>query len=78
MTRSHKSSSGPTQRQLRVGEEIRHILATILSRGEYSHPLLEEASVIVTEVRISPDLKHAKVFITSLGGKNMEAVVKIK
>lgn len=78
MTRSRKSSSqGPTQRQLRVGEEIRHILATILSRGDYSHPLLEEASVIVTEVRISPDLKHAKVFITSLGGKNMEAVVKI-
>ncbi len=76
MNRSHKSSSGPTQRQLRVGEEIRHILATILSRGEYSHPLLEEASVIVTEVRISPDLKHAKVFITSLGGKNMDAVVK--
>lgn len=78
MSRASKSSSqGPTQRQLRVGEEIRHILATILSRGDYSHPLLEDASVIVTEVRISPDLKHAKVFITTLGGKNMEAVVKV-
>jgi ribosome-binding factor A len=78
MTKASKSSSqGPTQRQLRVGEEIRHILATILNRGDYSHPLLEEARAIVTEVRISPDLKNAKVFITSLGGKNMDAVVKV-
>ncbi|MBN9412721.1 MAG: 30S ribosome-binding factor RbfA [Candidatus Paracaedimonas acanthamoebae] len=78
MTNLRKSSAqGPTQRQLRVGEEIRHILSKILSRGDYSHPLLEGASVIVTEVRISPDLKHAKVFITTLGGKNMEAIVKV-
>lgn len=76
MPRTRTSSQGPTQRQLRVGEEIRHILSRILSRGDYSHPLLEGASPIVTEVRISPDLKHAKVFITSLGGKNMDAVVK--
>jgi ribosome-binding factor A len=59
---------GPSQRQLRVGEEIRHALAAVMDRGEFRDPALANARVTVTEVRISPDLRNATVFITPLGG----------
>lgn len=58
----------PSQRQLRVGEEIRHALALIFERGDFRDPDLASAHVTVTEVRASPDLKHMTVFVTPLGG----------
>lgn len=66
MTRSR--GSAPSQRQLRVGEEIRHSLVQILARGELRDPDLVDAVVTVTEVRVSPDLKAATVFVTPFGG----------
>lgn len=58
----------PSQRQLRVGEEVRHALAQIFERGDFRDPDLASAHVTVTEVRASPDLKHMTVFVTPLGG----------
>lgn len=57
----------PTQRQLRVGEEIRHVLAGVFAREQFRDPDLAGVIITVTEVRISPDLKHATVFVTRLG-----------
>jgi ribosome-binding factor A len=57
-----------SQRQLRVGEGLRHVLAELLVRG-VREPLLTEASLTVTEVRTSRDLRHATVFVTRLGGE---------
>ena len=61
--------SGPSQRQLRVAEEIRHVLASALMRGELRDPALMDVSVTISEVRISPDLKNATVFSLPLGGR---------
>jgi ribosome-binding factor A len=58
-----------SQRQLRVGEGLRHVLAELLMRGGLRDPLLAEASLTVTEVRPSRDLRHATVFVTRLGGE---------
>jgi ribosome-binding factor A len=58
----------PSQRQLRVGEEVRHALAMIFERGDFRDPELASAHVTVTEVRASADLKHMTVFVTPLGG----------
>ena len=66
----------PTQRQLRVGEELRHIIASIIERGEIRDPDLAGRAITVTEVRISPDLKNATVFVVPLGGGEVETVVK--
>ena len=65
-----RSGSGrsPSQRQLRVGEELRHALAEVLRRGDFRDPELQNLNVTVTEVRISPDLRNATAFITPLGG----------
>jgi ribosome-binding factor A len=57
----------PSQRQLRVGEEIRHILAGVFTRREFRDPELAAAAITVTEVRVSPDLRRATVFVTRLG-----------
>jgi ribosome-binding factor A len=62
------SGSGPSQRQLRVGEQLRHILAELLARGELRDPLLAAASLTVSEVRIGRDLRQAVVYVTELGG----------
>jgi len=59
----------PGQRQLRVGEAVRHALAAVLERREIRDALLETASVTVSEVRISPDLRQATVFVMPLGGR---------
>jgi ribosome-binding factor A len=56
-----------SQRQLRVGEEIRHVLAQLFARTEFRDPDLVGVLITVTEVRISPDLKHATAFVTRLG-----------
>jgi ribosome-binding factor A len=58
----------PTARQLRVGEEVRHGLARIFERGELRDPAVSGVAVTVTEVRMSPDLRHALVFVMPLGG----------
>ena len=63
-------------RLLRVGEQMRHILSEILTRGDVHDELLSKHPVSVTEVRMSPDLRHAIVFIKPLLGKDEEAVLK--
>ena len=71
-----RSASGaPSQRQLRVGELIRHTLAEILQRGEVHDPALEGMVVTVPEVRMTPDLRLATVFVMSLGGKGAETLL---
>lgn len=70
-----RAERGPSQRQLRVGEELRHALAWILERGEVRDPDLKGVSVTVTEVRVSPDLRKATVFVFPLGGGETETVV---
>jgi ribosome-binding factor A len=57
----------PSQRQLRVGEEIRHVLSGVFGRGEIRDPALVGVTITVTEVRIGPDLKRATAFVTRLG-----------
>jgi len=66
---------GPSQRQLRVAEEIRHILAGILLRTEFHDPELNRERLTVSEVRMSPDLKHAAVFVSLLGGRDVSALL---
>ncbi len=61
----------PSQRQLRVAEEIRHVLAGIFGRGEIRDPELADVVVTVNEVRIGPDLQRATVFVTRLGRSDM-------
>ncbi len=64
---SRQKGRAPTQRQLRVGEELRHVLADVLSRGELRDPLLAERSITVSEVRVSPDMRRAKAYVMPLG-----------
>jgi len=65
---SHQhATKAPSQRQLRVAEEIRHVLAGIFLRGEIRDPELTDVQITVTEVRVSPDLKHATAFVARLG-----------
>lgn len=69
MTRRHGDHGrAPSQRQLRVGETIRHALADILARGELHDPALADINWTVSEVRLSPDLRNATVFVSPLGG----------
>jgi ribosome-binding factor A len=63
-------------RTLRVGEQVRHVLSEILARGDVHDELLDKHPVSVTEVRMSPDLRHATVFVKPLLGANEEAVIK--
>lgn len=64
----------PSQRQLQVGEEIRHILSSVFMRGDFSHQDISGSSITVSEVRISPDLKNATAYVLPLGGANKEVV----
>lgn len=70
-----RKSGGPSVRLLRVAEQIRHLLAGILVRGEVHDDVLASHSVIVSEVRVSPDLRHATAFIRPLGGEDIQAVL---
>lgn len=74
---SYGYGHAPGQRQLRVGEEIRHALAATLASGALRDPGLRNISITITEVRTTPDLKHAQVYIVPLGGENMESVLKV-
>lgn len=66
---------GQSQRQLRVGEALRHVLAELLMRGAVRDPVLAGASVTVSEVRMSRDLRHAVAYVTALGGDMPEDVL---
>ena len=67
---------GPSQRQLRAGELVRHALVDIFREEEINDPALAGVSVTVTEVRVNPDLRHATVFVEPLGGEHAPEVVK--
>ena len=71
------TTNDPSQRMLRVGEQIKHVIAQSLMRGHFHNPVLLDTatSVTVTEVRVSPDLKHATAYVISLGGSNMEVIL---
>ncbi|API59057.1 ribosome-binding factor A [Tardibacter chloracetimidivorans] len=75
MRHSHEEE-GRSVRLLRVGEQVRHALSDILTRGEVHDDTLASHMVSVTEVRMSPDLRHATVFVKPLLGKDEEAVLK--
>jgi ribosome-binding factor A len=72
---SHSRDIGQSQRQLRVGEMLRHALAEILSEGDIRDPNLIGVSVTVTQVKPSPDMRHATAFVEPLGGKNAKEIV---
>jgi ribosome-binding factor A len=72
----HRKSSAPSQRQLRVGELIRHALAEMLTRGEIHDDILAEHVVTVSEVRMAPDLRLATIYIMPLGGKDLQPVLE--
>jgi ribosome-binding factor A len=69
-------SKGPSQRQLRVGEQVRHALSEVLQRGEIRDDLIETTVISISEVRMSPDLKLATAFVSPLGAKDDDAVIK--
>jgi ribosome-binding factor A len=71
-----RAPTGPSQRQLRAGELVRHALVDIFREEEINDPVLAGVSVTVTEVRVNPDLRHATVFVEPLGGDNADEVVK--
>ncbi|MDR6144711.1 ribosome-binding factor A [Sphingomonas sp. SORGH_AS870] len=71
-----KNPAEPSVRLLRVGEQVRHILSEILARGDVHDETLAKHMVSVTEVRMSPDLRHATVFVKPLLGKDEEVVIK--
>jgi ribosome-binding factor A len=66
---------GPSQRQLRVGEALRHALAEVLNRNEIRDPDLDGVSVTVTQVKPSPDMRYATVYCEPLGGQNAKEIV---
>ena len=80
--RDHEHTGGhspglrpPNQRQLRVGEELRHALAQLLRPGELRDPALRDASITVTEVRVSPDLRNATAYVMPLAGANADEIM---
>ena len=75
-TAGNAAAKGPSQRQLRVGELIRHELARLLSRGEIHDEVLAAFVVTIPEVRMSPDLKLATAYVMPLGGEHVETVIE--
>ncbi|GHD15484.1 30S ribosome-binding factor RbfA [Tianweitania populi] len=73
---SKHQNNGPSQRQLRVGEQVRHAIAEVLQRGEVRDDVVEATVISISEVRMSPDLKIATAFVSPLGAKDDEAVIK--
>lgn len=72
---SRFASSGPSQRQLRVGEQVRAAITTVLQRGEIRDPLIENTVIAISEVQMSPDLKIATAYITPLGQSDHASIV---
>lgn len=77
MTLFSKTSTGPSQRQLKVGEQIRHIISEILTRSDFHSPVLAKAHICIGEVRMSPDLRHGRAYVTSIMGENMTEATKV-
>ena len=71
-----QSNKGPSQRQLRVAEQVRHALSDMLGRGELRDDAIENTVISVGEVRMSPDLKIATAFVSPLAAKDDDAVVE--
>lgn len=73
----HSQSNEPSQRQLRVGEQLRHVIAETLRRGHFSQELLlnHADQITVSEVRASPDLKHARVYVSCIDNENFEQIL---
>ncbi|HEY0352272.1 MAG TPA: 30S ribosome-binding factor RbfA [Enterovirga sp.] len=76
MPKRTEAPAGPSQRQQRVAELVRHALAEVLSRGDIQDPVLTSHVVTVPEVRMSPDLKLATAYITPLGGQDERPVIE--
>src|SRR5688500_20150799 len=76
MARQNETPEGRSVRLLRVGEQVRHALSEVLMRGDVHDETLASHSVSITEVRMSPDLRHATVFVKPLLGANEEEVLK--
>ena len=74
--RDRDSTPGGSQRQLRVGELVRHAMSDLLTRGEVHDPVLEGHLITVPEVRMSPDLRLATIYIMPLGGKDIDEVLE--
>ena len=72
---SRAGKSGPSQRQLRVGEMLRHAMVEVLARAHLHDPELEAARITVTAVTVSPDLKNATVYCTTLGGRSDDTAI---
>lgn len=73
--KNKSDTKGPSQRQQRVGELVRHALAEVLQRGDVQDPVLSSHPVTVPEVRMSPDLRLATAFIMPLGGRDERPVL---
>jgi ribosome-binding factor A len=73
---SREPAKGPSQRALRAGELVRHALAEILARGDVHDPVIETHLITVPEVRMSPDLRLATVYVMPLGGQDAAAVLE--
>ncbi|GIL39255.1 30S ribosome-binding factor RbfA [Roseiterribacter gracilis] len=69
--RAHGNEATRTQRQLRVGEEIRHALTAVMREAHFRDPDLQGVNVTITEVQVSPDLKNATTFVMTLGGEDL-------
>jgi ribosome-binding factor A len=76
MKNRKERDSGPSQRQLRVGELIRHAIAEVLARGDVPDPVLSSHPITVPEVRMSPDLRLATAYVMPLGGRDQKAVME--
>ena len=74
--RDREPQSGPSQRALRVGELIRHAVSDLLTRGDVHDPVLEGHLITVPEVRMSPDLRLATIYVMPLGGRDVEEVIE--
>jgi ribosome-binding factor A len=74
--RDRESHAGPSQRALRVGELIRHAMSDMLTRGDVHDPVLEGHLVTVPEVRMSPDLRMATIYVMPLGGRDIKDVIE--
>lgn len=72
----NKQNQGPSQRQLRVGEQLKHIIAETMARGHFSSmELMDAGQITVSEVRVSPDLRNATAYIMPLGGQNIDKIL---
>ena len=74
-SRRKRQASGPSQRQLRIGESLRHSLSEILMREDFFDPDLANVSITISEISVSPDLSNARVYTMPLGGVNVDIVL---